>query len=406
MQTHRHEGHALPSRVAERIHSGIAAARERAEPFCAYVHDTAAIADHARRLRAALPDACTLLYAVKANSRPEVLSALAPVVDGFEISSGGELRKARAADGDARVVFNGPGKSWAAVEEGLRAGVDLFNVESLTDLARLDAVAGRTGTRARVLLRVNTRRPLVTGTHQMVGEATQFGIDEDQLPQVAAAALAAPHIDVEGLHLHSVSNNPDAASHLAFVDRCLALAAELRARHGLPTRVLDIGGGFGVDYSGDGRHFDWDAFARGLHDRSAALTGIELVIEPGRSLVAEHGFYCAEVLDVKHNHGRAFAVLRGGIHQFRLPKVLGADHPFTVVGVDSWPWPVDRTELRDTPVALCGELGTPADVLTRATRVGRLRTGDIVVFPMAGAYGWEISHRDFLSHPHPDFLTT
>ncbi|MCD9194310.1 alanine racemase [Streptomyces albireticuli] len=406
MQTHRHEGHALPAHVAEQIRTGIAAARERAEPFCAYVHDTTAIAEGAGRLRAALPDACTLLYAIKANSRPEVLRALAPRVDGFEISSVGELRKARAADAGARVVFNGPGKTWKDIEEGLRAGVDLFNVESTADLARLDAVAGRLGTRARVQLRVNTRRPLVTGTRQMVGVATQFGVDEEQLPEVIAAALAAPHIEVEGLHLHSVSNNTDAASHLAFVDSCLALAAELRARHGVPTKVLDIGGGFGVDYTGAGRHFAWDDFAAGLHERAEALTGTELVIEPGRSLVADHGYYCAEVLDLKHNHGQAFAVLRGGIHQFRLPAVLRADHPFAVVGVDDWPWPLDRPEIRDSAVALCGELGTPADVLTRAPRVGLLRAGDVVVFPLAGAYGWEISHRDFLSHPHPDFLTT
>jgi diaminopimelate decarboxylase len=110
------------------------------------------------------------------------------------------------------------------------------------------------------------------------------------------------------------------------------------------------------------------------------------------------------VLDLKQTHGRTFAVLRGGTHHFRLPAAWGYDHPFTILPVDDWadPWP--RPEVRDTRVDAVGELCTPRDVLARDQPVDRLRVGDVLVFARTGAYGWDISHHDFLRHDPPEFV--
>jgi 2-[(L-alanin-3-ylcarbamoyl)methyl]-2-hydroxybutanedioate decarboxylase len=128
------------------------------------------------------------------------------------------------------------------------------------------------------------------------------------------------------------------------------------------------------------------------------------VFELGRYLAAEAGWYAAEVLDLKRTQGRWFAVLRGGTHHFRLPAAWGYSHPFTVWPVDRWDEPYDRPQVSDVEVDAVGELCTPRDVLARGQRVDRLRVGDVLVFAKAGAYGWDISHHEFLRHPYPEMI--
>jgi diaminopimelate decarboxylase len=127
-----------------------------------------------------------------------------------------------------------------------------------------------------------------------------------------------------------------------------------------------------------------------------------LVLEPGRFLAADTAWYAAEVIDLKRTHGRDFVVLRGGTHHFRLPAAWGYSHPAVVRPTEHWDYPWRRDELTDATVDVVGELCTPRDVLCRDLRVERVRIGDILVFGRTGAYGWDISHHDFLSHAHPE----
>jgi diaminopimelate decarboxylase len=165
---------------------------------------------------------------------------------------------------------------------------------------------------------------------------------------------------------------------------------------------VNAGGGLGVDYTG-GAAFDLAALRLGLAGLAPA-DAARLVLEPGRYLAAGAGWYAAEVLDLKRVHGRWFAVLRGGTHHFRLPAAWRYSHPFTVLPVAGWPYPFERPEVRDVLVDAVGELCTPRDVLARGQPVSRLRVGDVLVFGNAGAYGWDISHHQFLRHPHPEFV--
>ena len=249
----------------------------------------------------------------------------------------------------------------------------------------------------------------------MTGVATPFGIDEEQLGGAASHGLTLPGIDIAGFHLHAVSNNLDAAAHAAFLRDCVSWSAGAAGRYGIRLREINAGGGFGIDYTG-GTRFDLGVLAAGLRgapadapageagDPLVVPDGVQLVVEPGRWLAAPAGWYAAEVVDVKYTHGRWFAVLRGGTHHFRLPAAWAYSHPFTVLPRDAWPHRYPRPEVRDAGVDAVGELCTPRDVLTRGQYVSRVRAGDVLVFGNAGAYGWDISHHDFLRHPYPRIL--
>jgi diaminopimelate decarboxylase len=387
------DGGGVPARVV----TAIAQARR---PVCAYVYDTAVLRARAAAVTSALPAGVEVLYAVKANGHPAVVETLAERLDGLEVASGGELDLALGS-GARRVVFAGPGKTDTELRAAVAAGV-LVHVESAHELRRLGLVAD--GVAARVALRVNRVSAVPPGSHRMTGAATQFGIAEDQVGHAVTVAAAEPAIDLVGFHLHAVSNNLDAAAHGTFALAAARWAVTAAGRHGITLRYLNIGGGFGIDYTG-ARSFDLAALGRGLESALAVLpTGTRLIIEPGRVLAADAGWYAAEVLDLKRTHGRWFAVLRGGTHHFRLPAAWGYSHPFAVLPVDRWDYPFARPEVNDAPIDVAGELCTPRDVLARGQRVNRLRVGDVLVFARVGAYGWDISHHQFLRHPPPQLV--
>jgi diaminopimelate decarboxylase len=390
----------LPERVRDAILS-------LPTPRCAYVYDRATLRQTAIAVRDALPAGTHLLYAVKANGHPDVLAALAAAVDGFEVASGGELalaRIARAGMGSAdQIVFGGPAKTDTELAAAVEAEATV-NVESTHELRRLAVAAETAGVRVRTALRINRAHPSLPGSHHMSGGPTPFGLDEAQLGEAVELAFGHPALRLTGFSLHAVSNNLDAAAHARFVTDAVQWAGQAAATHRMPLTTVNVGGGFGVDYTGDAR-FDLAELAEGLA-KLVLPPDCRLVFELGRFLAADAGWYAAEVIDLKRNHGRWFAVLRGGTHHFRLPAAWGYSHPFEVLPVREWAHPYDRPEVHDVAVDAVGELCTPRDVLTREQTVSRLRVGDLLVFHRTGAYGWDISHHEFLRHDPPVFLIT
>jgi 2-[(L-alanin-3-ylcarbamoyl)methyl]-2-hydroxybutanedioate decarboxylase len=377
------------------------------EPLCLYYYDLTMLTDHVAAVVAALPDRCRMFYAMKANSAQRLLHALAPLVDGFEVASAGELTKARAVDEHIPVLFGGPVKSTQAIAQALEQRVARLHVESVLELHRISEVATRVGTIAEVLLRVNLAGPFPPATLSMAGGATQFGIDESVLADAVRTAIQLPGVRLVGFHLHSLSNNLSAAAHLEMLDlyrrKVTAWEEEFRVR----CEVVNVGGGIGIDYADVSALFDWAFFTRELRElveQTFPTHWREIDFECGRFLVAACGSYVAEVLDIKRNHGVNYLLIRGGTHHFRLPASWQHSHPFTVLPVDDWRTSAPRPELCHEPVTVVGELCTPKDVLARDVVVPHARPGDVLIFHHAGAYGWEISHHDFLSHPHPNHV--
>jgi diaminopimelate decarboxylase len=387
----------LTPAVRQRV--GTLAARA-ADELPAYLTDLAALRRHAAAVRAAIPPEVELFYAVKANPDPPVLRALAEYVDGLEVASGGELAHARATLPAARLAFGGPGKTEHELATALAVPVDRLHVESLLQLRQVASTAERLGVIADVLLRVNL--PLQPATPVPLAMRGPFGLDPAALPEALAILGASPWVRLRGLHAHLVSG-------LSAVD-CLALAADVlgwarswSAAAGVRLSEVDLGGGMDVDYHRPGERFDWAAYGAGLGRLAAGSPGVQLRIEPGRALTAYAGFYATRVLDVKVSAGRAYAVVAGGTHHLRTPAARQHAQPFAVVPVAAWPasWP--RPGVADTAVTVVGQLCTPKDVLATDVPVAAVRAGDVLVFALAGAYAWNISHRDFLMHPPPRF---
>ncbi|MEU8510125.1 type III PLP-dependent enzyme [Kitasatospora sp. NPDC048722] len=377
----------------------------------AYVYDLAALRDHAAAVRAALPERVELYYAAKANPEAPVLAAIREAVDGYEVSSGGELAHVRAAVPGAALAFGGPGKTPAEIVAAVDAGVHRWHIESEQELQRLAAVlADRPGTVVDVLLRVNL--PVGTGTLDAValamgGRPTPFGLDPDRAEECVRLLTGdgpiGRRLRLRGVHAHLASGLA-AAEHLALAEGIVEWSAALAERHGFPLDEVNVGGGMAVDYDDPGHRFDWTAFGEGLAKLLDAHPGLTLRIEPGRALTAYCGWYATEVLDVKTSHGEDFAVVRGGTHHLRTPATRGHSQPFEVLAVEAWPHPWPRPAVKTGRATLAGQLCTPKDVLARAAEgADGLRPADRVLFAMAGAYAWNISHHEFLMHPYPGF---
>lgn len=367
----------MTTSLPERVRSAALAAPR----LPAFIYDLPGLAEHARAIRAALPQV-EIYYAVKANPDAPILRTLAPHVDGFEVSSGGELAHLHEVLPGARLAFGGPGKTSEELGLALELGVARIHVESPRELRRLAAF----GRAAEILLRANLE---VSAEGAALAMSGPFGMDETGLAECVALLPRFPWLRLRGVHAHLASGlGAPAMAELA--KRILGWA--LPWLGDLPDSEINLGGGMGVDYARPTARFDWPGYAALLGTPPARLR-----IEPGRSVTAYCGWYVTEVLDVKSTRGTAHAVLRGGTHHLRTPVAKGHDQPFTVLSRHS------GKAAHTGPVTLVGQLCTPKDVFARQAKVEALDIGDRVAFAMAGAYGWNISHHDFLMHPKPAF---
>ncbi|MEJ8545271.1 type III PLP-dependent enzyme [Brevibacillus borstelensis] len=378
--------------------------RAQEQPICAYLYDLDALRRHVEEVTRLLPPSCRLFYAMKANSDAEILKTVSEHVHGLEVASLGEVIKARAASERIPVIFGGPGKTDAEIRGAIEQQVALLHVESLHELKRVEHIAASMNRIVSILLRINLSGPFPQATLAMAGTPTQFGIDEPLVGEAIQLALSCPHISLEGFHLHSLSNQLDWRSHLELLAYYFDKVDGWSEQYGINVSTINVGGGIGVNYADIHSQFAWNDFADGLSRLISERNkeGTSMLFECGRFLTAACGYYAAEVIDIKKNHGKHFVIVRGGTHHFRLPVSWQHNHPFAVIPLDTWKYPFERKGTTDSDVTIVGQLCTPKDVFARDVLVDRIRISDVVLFLYAGAYGWAISHHDFLSHPHPE----
>lgn len=377
------------------------------DPVCAYVYDLVGMQTHVRNMLKTMPKQTHLFYALKANPDKKVIQALLPLVEGFEVASMGELIKVREVSKTVPILFGGPGKKDAELELALKENVTYLHVESLLELQKIMMIASKRKQHIDILLRINLRTKTLPKTNiSMGGRPSQFGLDEQLIDQAVSLLKQEnnTHVHLSGFHFHSLSNNTDAKLHVKMIDHYFQKVKQWQHMYGLNIKVINAGGGFGVSYDGT-PGFDWQLFIALLAESETVqnIGDSKLFFEPGRFIVADYGYYAAEVIDLKMSAGQCFAVLRGGTHHNRLPASWGHNHPFSVFQTHSWSYPFARPEINNTNVTIVGELCTPKDRLHEHAKVERLRTGDVVIFEKSGAYCWTISHHDFLGHPHPNF---
>lgn len=377
---------------------------QASDAFCAYVYDLDALQKHAAALVSSLPQNCELFYAVKANPDQPILHTLAPVVAGFEVASGGELDWVREHCPESPVIFGGPGKTDGELRAAVEAGIDCLHVESFGELQRLAWIARESGRQPAVLLRMNVALAGVPATSLIMGgRPTPFGIDAGQLGACLRWLQQHGELRLRGFHFHLLSHQLDAQAHLDLLEQYFAQLKHWQREYGIAVDLLNVGGGIGINYRQPEQQFDWQTFHRGLAAliQRMDMGSHRIRFELGRYLTAACGYYAMEVLDIKDNLGQTFVVGRGGTHHFRTPAAQGHSHPFRVLPVAHWPYPFSRPTADNCRINVVGQLCTPKDVLATDVAVARVQAGDLLVFPLAGAYAWHISHQDFLLHPPP-----
>lgn len=376
------------------------AARVGATPFFAY--DRELVTRRVAEVRAALPPAVELSYAVKANPMPALLHHLSGLVDGLDVASAGELRKALDTPVPAhRVSFAGPGKTTAELRQAVAAGVTL-ELESHGELRRIREVGRELGVRARIAVRVNPDFSVRGAGMRLGGGPQQFGIDAELVPALLAD-LGRGDVDFLGFHVFAGSQNLDAqsicAAQRATVDLVLALADAAPG----PIRYLNLGGGFGIPYAARDRPVDLAVIGENLHHLmrdviARRLPSARVVIELGRYLVGEAGVYVTRVVDRKQSRGRTYLVVDGGLHHQlaasgNFGQTIRRNYPIAVGGAHGGP----ETET----VNVVGRLCTPLDVLADKAELPPAQIGELIVLFQAGAYGLTASPTAFLGHPEP-----
>lgn len=366
-------------------------------PF--YAYDRQRVAARVAQVRAALPPGVDLHYAIKANPLPELLAFMAPLVDGLDVASGGELQRALAAGmAPGSISFAGPGKRVAELDAAVAAGV-LVNIESFREVPLLAEASARCGQPARVAVRVNPDFELRGAGMRMGGGAKPFGVDAEQVPDLLRA-VATAGLQFEGFHLYAGSQMLKAEllaeATLATGELLLRLAAHAPA----PVRHLNLGGGWGIPYFANEQPLDVAPVCAALATlqarTAAALPGARLQIELGRYLVGEAGVYVAQVLDRKVSRGEVFLVTDGGLHHH-----LAASGNFGQVIRRNYPVAIGNRmdATRTERVSIVGPLCTPLDVLAERVDLPVAQPGDWVVVFQSGAYGASASPQAFLGHP-------
>jgi diaminopimelate decarboxylase len=359
-----------------------------------FVYDVAHVGRRISRFRAAFP-AVDLHYAIKANPHPALLAAIAPLVDGLDVASAGELARALKAKAAARISFAGPGKRDDELSAAIASGATL-NVESEGEAARALAICERLGTVPRLAVRVNPDLELRGSGMKMGGRPSPFGVDAERAGALIRTIVAAG-ADWRGLHIYAGSQALDADALIEAQAATLALARRLMDEAGTAPPLVNLGGGFGVPYFAGDRPLDVEAIGAALTDRLAGWgPSTRFAIELGRWLVAEAGVYLTRVVDRKESRGETFLVTDGGLnHQ------LAASGNFGTVVRRNYPIAVASRmgEAAAETVSVVGPLCTPLDRLSDRVALPRAEVGDLIAVFLAGAYGASASPADFLGHP-------
>ncbi len=371
----------------------------------AYVYSKRTVVEHVRALRKAFAEFRPLIcYALKANSNRALLEVVRKEGCGFDVVSGGELRLALAAGASPRtIVFAGVGKTVPEMEEALRAGILLFNVESEEELEVLAAVAARVGRRAGVAIRLNPDVDPKTHTYVSTGKKeTKFGVDIERGEALARRALALPSIELRGLQCHIGSQLTTVEPYVQALERTTALAQRLRG-DAKSLRWIDMGGGFGIWYR-DADAPAIDAYARAVAPVLRAQgKGLRLAIEPGRLIVGNAGVLLTTVLYRKVSGEKRFVIVDAAMNDLIRPSLYGSYHRiWPVVGA---PPPPLSTE-PDLPLHdIVGPVCESGDFLAKDRPFPPdTRAGDVLAVMSAGAYGFTMASTYNMRPRPPEIL--
>lgn len=324
-------------------------------------------------------------FGMKANSNLAVLNEFKKLGSGFDIVSGGELARVLAIGGDpSRVVFSGVGKQVWEMQAALTAGVKCFNVESESELVRLAEVARQMGLVAPVSLRVNPDVDAQTHPYISTGlKENKFGIAIDTAVAVYQRAASLPSLEIVGVDCHIGSQITEVSPYLDALEKLIALIKML-AESGIKLKHLDLGGGIGIRYTDEtllppSVLLDKVFQALDAH----GLSQLQLILEPGRSLVGNAGVLLTAVEYLKHSEAKNFAIVDAAMNDLLRPTLYDAWHSVEAV--------TPRDNADTAPVYdIVGPICESGDWLARDRKLD-LQQGDLLAFMSAGAYAFTMA---------------
>jgi diaminopimelate decarboxylase len=319
-------------------------------------------------------------FAVKANPSLAILNLFASLGAGFDIVSGGELARVLAAGGDPRkIVFSGVGKTEQEMKAALEAGILCFNIESASELQRLNKVAASLNKVAPVSLRVNPNVDAKTHPYISTGlKNNKFGVAYGDAVEIYTLAAAMENIAIHGVDCHIGSQITELSPFLDAFDRILALVDALAERN-IHIQHIDAGGGIGICYS-DETPPAFDVFAKAMREKLGARP-IKLIFEPGRALVGNAGLLLTKVEYLKHTEAKNFAIVDAAMNDLMRPALYDAYHDIQAVEPSN----------REAQIyEIVGPVCESGDFLGHDRKLA-LQEGDLLAIMSAGAYGMSMA---------------
>ena len=319
-------------------------------------------------------------YAMKANSNLAVLNTFARRGAGFDIVSGGELKRALAAGADPKkIVFSGVGKTVEEMSFALNTGILCFNLESESELFRLDEVAGKLGKKAPVSLRVNPNVDAKTHPYISTGlKENKFGIAYEDALNVYQLAAQRPNLEIVGIDCHIGSQLLDPAPFAEALDKLLVLIDQLAA-HGIALQHIDLGGGLGIRYK-DEEVIDVKTYLQPLLQKLTARS-LKVLLEPGRRLVGNAGVLLTRVEYLTPGEVKNFAIVDAAMNDLLRPSLYDAWHDIVSVA---------PRKSAESIWEVVGPICESGDFLGRQRSLALL-PGDLLAVLSAGAYGMSMS---------------
>ncbi len=365
------------------LHAEDVALTQIAENFGSpcYVYSKATLSQAFERFSAGFKDANHLVcFAVKSNPSLAILNLFAKLGAGFDIVSGGELARVIAAGGDPKkVVFSGVGKTAEEMRAALEAGIFCFNVESASELVRLNHVAGAMGKIAPVSLRVNPNVDAKTHPYISTGlKNNKFGVAYEDALDIYLQAAEMSNIAIHGVDCHIGSQITELSPFLDAFDRVLALVDAL-AENNIQIQHIDLGGGIGICYS-DETPPEFTAYAKAMREK-LGKRDVKLVFEPGRALVGNAGVLVTKVEYIKQTETKNFAIVDAAMNDLMRPALYDAYHDIKAVK------PRDEAAVN---YEIVGPVCESGDFLGHDRELA-LQEGDLLAIMSAGAYGMSMS---------------
>ncbi len=320
-------------------------------------------------------------YSVKANSSLAVLKIFASLGAGVDVVSGGEIFRAlRAGISPGKIVYSGVGKSSTEIEYALKSEILMFNVESSQELDLIDCVAGKSGKKARIALRINPDIDPKTHPYISTGlNKNKFGVRIEDALNEYKRAVQKKQIDVTGVACHIGSQLTDVTPFVDALRKVKEFTGELSS-HGIHLKYMDMGGGLGITY-GDEMPPDPSDYA-GAIIKELGNHGCTLILEPGRVIAGNAGILVSTVLYKKKSGAKNFIIVDAAMNDLVRPSLYEAYHEIK---------PVRKKQGPHIAADIVGPICESGDFLARQRDVPDFMPGDCIAVMSAGAYGFTMS---------------